>query len=108
MTTISFHYDQDTGFDHALKITTVDGAEIKVCFDGLEATYIYINGEEFPVDSDYYKGLYVNLGHGLETDIMPLSYVVTEANNQIEDIVDEGEQADRAWQRHVNSFSQPY
>ena len=83
---INFEYEEYNG--HRLTTTSDDGTEIEILFNGFDADYYYINGNEFEVKNDDYKGLYVMFGG----EVMPIANVIQQANAQIEDIVAETEQ----------------
>ncbi len=96
MTYISFSYDGD-GDRHILETVTSDGASITIGFDGLDADWVDVNnyGVEWKAKSDDHKGVYVDFGTKVVPNFVTLSYVITQAENQIETIVEEVEQERR-------------
>jgi len=111
MTHISFSYDGD-GDRHVLETVTSDGASITIGFDGLDADWVDINnyGVEWKAKSDDHKGVYVDFGTRLSPNFVPLSYVIRQAENQIEAIFEEVEQerkeqdAHDAYCRHIAMY----
>jgi hypothetical protein len=102
---INFDYEEGgCVFDHYLIATTADGLRLQICFEGLDATYVYINGIEYKVASDDLKGHYFDFGEKLKPNCIPAANVIQQANAQIDDIVREIEQEEKDYEAHINGL----
>ncbi|PZQ44293.1 MAG: hypothetical protein DI551_10435 [Micavibrio aeruginosavorus] len=102
--TITFTHNEGEGFDHSLK-TTADNIEIEICFQDDIATTAYIGPHEYDILKDELKGFYFNIGSGLDVSIVPASFIIEQAERQIEGIAQEAVSDQRDWDRHVQSYS---
>jgi len=103
---INFDYDEGDGtFDHFLRAVTADGLRLKIGFEGLDATYVYINGIEYKVADDDLTGFWFDFGEEkLKPNCIPAANVIQQANAQIDDIVREIEQEEKDYEAHINGL----
>lgn len=104
---INFTYAEGRGsFDHVLKLVTIDGADIEIGFDGMDASHIYVSGHEMSVKSDDYKGLYVNVGRApLSPRIITLASLIRRAEDDLEDIIGSCAAESKEWAAHIRSLT---
>lgn len=103
---MNFDYTSDVvGFDHEMSFNTLDGLEIRIGFDGLDPTHVYLNGEEHDLKSDTIKGLCADVSPVLlKSDYRTIAAIVNKAACLIEDYVREERAEIAAEERHKNSF----
>lgn len=99
---LSFSYEEHLG--HVLKLTTDNGAVVKVHFKDLDSEYVTVDDDfEFMLSDDTLHALYVRI----DQQMYSLYQIANDADTQIDGIVREIEQEAKAQADHERFYSCP-
>jgi len=89
-----------------LCVTSTQGVQIEITFNSGDAYCVYLNGNEFEANDDLLNGLFVSFEvRRMEYEVISVSEIVRQAENQFEAIMAEVESEARYDADHIRAES---